>query len=167
MLNKNYTFPTKATGPANCIYEGAYYGDDNFTWNFLVHWPVMTSEFVQAQTGVNILTGAGGSTEKVEANLLKIARISRQYIMQRLPYNEIRDILEYRVAKDEELLMQVLLFQLEILQTWGGYNSLYRITDKQNQQSIGQAAIDFVEGTTLLAQYYAFYLDKELIRGDY
>ena len=121
----------------------------------------------KGQTGINILTGAGGSTEKAEANLLKIARISRQYIMQRLPYNIIRDTLEYRVAKDESLLKEVLLFQLEILQTWGGYNSLYRITDKNNQQTIGQAAIDFVEGTTLLMQYYTLQIESHLIRSDY
>jgi hypothetical protein len=169
MINRNYTFPTKATGPANCIApDSNYYGDDNFTWNFLIHWPVMSMDFVQSQLGVNLSAEAQlGSTEAAEFNLLKIARISRQYIMQRLPYNQIRDILEYRAAKDEELLKNILLFQLEILQTWGGYNSLYRITDKQNQQSIGRAAIDYVEGTTILIQYYNFTLDKELIRVDY
>jgi hypothetical protein len=168
MLNKNYTFPTKSTGPSNCISsDGLYYGNLNFTWNFLIHWPVMTIDFVETQLGVNITAGAGGTTEKVEANLLKIARISREYIMARLPYNQIRQFLEYRIAKDTDLLLDILLFQLEIIQTWGGYNSLYRITDKQNQQSIGKAAIEFIEGTTALVQYYSRTLRPELIRSDY
>jgi len=170
MLDKNYTFPIKATGPISSMSQGgAYYGDNNFTWNFLIHWPVMTVDFVQNQLGINLLAaaGAGASLEQVEANLLKISRISRQYIMSRLPYNQIREILEHRVAKDKDLLIQTLLFQLEIIQTWGGYNSLYRVTDKNNQKSIGQAAIDYVEGTTLLMQYYNFTLVKSLVRVDY
>jgi hypothetical protein len=168
MVNKNYTFPVKATGPANCIApDGYFYGDLDFTWNFGIHWPVMTVEYVENQTGVNITAGAGGTNEKVEANLLKIARISRQYIMSRLPYDHTRRILEYRVAKDENIRREILLFQLEILQTWGGYNSLYRITDKYNQQSIGQAAIDFIEGTTVLIQYYTYALEDINYRGGY
>lgn len=168
MLNKNYTFPEKVSGPSNCLApDGKFYGDSNFTWNFLIHWPVMTVAFVEAQTGMSITAGAGGSTLKVEANLLKIARISREYIMARLPYNQIRQKLEYRIAKDEDLLVQALLFQLEIIQTWGGYNSLYRITDKMNQQSIGKAAIEYIEGTTILAQYYSTTLTQDLIRTDY
>lgn len=165
MLNRQYTFPIKATGPSNCIYDGQYYGDDNFTWNFLIHWPVMTVSFVQSQLAVNI-TESTGSTEKAEATLLKIARISREYIMSRA-VSISRKNLEYRVAKDEDLLIEILLFQLEILQTWGGYNSLYRVTDSQNQQSIGKAAEDYILGTDVFTRYYTWRIEDSDYRSDY
>ena len=58
--------------------------------------------------------------------------------MSRLPVIS-QQMLEYRVAKDIQVLEIILQFQLEILQTWGGYQSMYRIKDSENQSSIGQA----------------------------
>ena len=38
----------------------------------------------------------------------------------------------------------ILQFQLQILETWGGYQSMYRVKDSENNQSIGKAAIEFI-----------------------
>jgi hypothetical protein len=164
-INRLYTFPTKETGPANCIYDGLYYGDLEFTWNFSIHFPVMTIDYANGMTGKNLATGAG-STLLAEAELLKIARIARSYIFSRVPLIA-RNHLEYRIAKDEDLRNQILQFQLEILQTWGGYQSLYRVTDGDNQKSIGQAAIDFINGTDVFVTYYTWRIESEDLRSDY
>jgi hypothetical protein len=166
MLNKQYTFPTKLSGPGNCMApDGQYYGNNKFTWNFDIHFPVLTIDYASDQTGKNLTTGAG-STELAEAELLKIAKIARSYIFSRVPLIA-RNHLEYRIAKDEYLRNQMLQFQLEILQTWGGYQSLYRVTDSENQKSIGQAAIDFIKGTDVFITYYTWRLSPEELRGDY
>lgn len=163
MLNKDYKFPIKATGPSYAMRDGFWYGDSNFTWDFLAHWPVLTIEFAEIQTGRN-LSAAAGSYELAEAELLKISRLSRSYIMSRLPVVS-QKMLEYRVAKDTEVLEIILQFQLEILQTWGGYQSMYRVKDSENQSSIGQAAEDFIRGTDLFAVRYDWSIER--YREDY
>jgi NADPH-dependent 7-cyano-7-deazaguanine reductase QueF-like protein len=61
----------------------------------------------------------------------------------------------------------MLQFQLEILQTWGGYESLYRVTDADNQKSIGMAAEDFIKGVDIWSRYYTWRLETEDIRNGY
>jgi len=165
-LNKDYVIPTKVSGASiNIAPDGLYYGTLDYDWNFSIHAPVMTLDFASRQTGKNLAAGAG-STEIAEVELLKIAKISKAYKNNKIPLIA-RDILEYRIAHDTDLLNDELNFQLEILQTWGGYQSLYRVTDADNQKSIGKAAELFVNGTTLLVNRYNFYLDPALVRSGY
>ena len=62
-------------------------------------------------------------------------------------------------------MQSILQFQLEILQTWGGYQSMYRVKDSENQSSIGQAAEDFIRGTNLFAVRYDWSIER--YREDY
>ena len=165
MINKDYTFLTKESGPNALIHEGAFYGDSKFTWDFFAHWPVLTIEFAELVTGKNLSTAAG-SLELAEAELLKISNISKLYIMNRIPVISRRQ-LEYRVAKDRDILDEILQFQLQILETWGGYQSIYRVKDSDNQQSIGKAAIEFIFGTSVFAAKYNWHVDEEDYRKDY
>lgn len=144
MLDHAYTFPTKPSGPANCqASDGLYYGTIRWTWNFDFHFPVVTVDYATAQTGKNLSAGAG-STALAEANLLKIAKLAKTHLFSKLPLIA-RNHAEYRIAHDEELINDMLQYQIEILQTWGGYESLYRVTDSDNQKSIGKAAEDFIK----------------------
>jgi hypothetical protein len=166
MLNRTYTFPTKETGPANCIYDGLYYGTEKFTWNFDIHFPVLTKEYAEDMTGEALLSLQNGSTEKVESELLKIARLTKSYIMSRVPLIA-RKHLEYRIAKDEDLLNEILQAQIEILQTWGGYDSLYTVEDGANEKSIGQAGINYLNSLDIFITYYVWRLEASDYRSDY
>lgn len=165
MINKEYSFLTKEHGPNALIHDGAFYGDSRFTWDFFTHWPVLTVEFAEQLSGKNLSTLAG-SLELAEAELLKIAKISRLFIMNRIPIISRRQ-LEYRVAKDTDILEEILQFQFEILQTWGGYQSMYRVKDSDNQQTIGRAAIEYIFGTTAFIGRYNWDVDAENYRKDY
>jgi len=166
MINRNYTFPTKVSGPGNCIApDGEYYGNDKFTWNFDIHFPVLTNEYAAEQTGRNLIIGQGGSTEKVEAELLKIARLAKSYLFSKVPLIG-RKHLEYRIAKDEDLLNDILQYQLEILQTWGGYDSLYTIKDGA-EKGIGEAAVNYLKSLDIWSAYYIWRISDEEYRGDY
>ena len=165
MMNRDYVLPLKTIGPSNCIYDGLYYGTLKWTWNFDIHFPVVTIDYAENQTGVNI-TSAAGTLQMAEANLLKIAKLARNYIFERVAVIS-RDHLEYRIAHDPSLIQSMILFQIEILQTWGGYESLYRVTDTDNKTSIGQAAINYIKSTDVFTTYYTWRLDREDIRGGY
>ena len=75
--------------------------------------------------------------------------------------------LEYRVAKDPDVLQEVLQFQLEILQSWGGYNSLYRVIDGESSGSVGKAAELFYNMSSLSRALYSFRIDPDDVRSDY
>ena len=166
MLNRGYTLPTKATGPGNSIApDGIYYGTDKFTWNFDIHFPVLTIDYASDQTGKNLVSGAG-TTALAEANLLKIAKLSKTHIFSKLAVIA-RNHAEYRIAHDEELINDMLQFQIEILQTWGGYESLYRVTDADNQKSIGKAAEEFIKTVDIWTTYYTWRLETTDIRSGY
>jgi len=166
MINHNYIFPTKISGPSNCIGpDSKFHGTDNWTWNWESHWPVITIAFGDSQTGKSLVAGAGSSA-LAQAELLKIAKLSRIYIMNKIPLIA-RNNLEYRVAKDEDVLNTILLFQIEILQTWGGYQSLYRVTDTENKQSIGKSAELFIQGTDLFSTYYIWKIPTGNYRSGY
>lgn len=162
MINKEYLFPTKLVGPYNLINDGVFYGTEDYTWDFKLHWPHMSIDYVENNTNVNVIIPAG-SEEQAEANLAKIARISRLYIMSRVP-GPSQPILEYRVAKDIDVLEEVLQFQLEILQTWGGYNSLYK-TDTEG--TIGEAAELYFQGSSMNQRLYSYSVPMDKYRKDY
>jgi hypothetical protein len=150
MLDFNYTLPVKASGPANCIApDGLYYGTINWTWNFAIHGPVMTIEYAENNTGETLAEATAGSLVKAEAELLKIARLTKDYVMNRIASKDTKEKFEYRLAHDTDLINDWLIFQLNVLQTWGGYDSMFRVTDSGNQQSIGKAAEDYVKGLNI------------------
>lgn len=166
MMNRAYEFPVKSSGPSNCIAsDGLYYGTIKWTWSFDIHFPVLTIDYASNQTGVNLISGAG-STQRAEANLLKIAKLARTHIFSRLAIIS-KNHAEYRIAHDEDLINEMLQFQIEILQTWGGYESLYRVTDSDNQKSIGKAAEDFIKTVDIWTNYYMWRLEKDEIRNGY
>lgn len=167
MLNRNYTFPTKVSGPGNSIApDGLYYGTDKFTWNFDIHFPVLTIDYAAGQTGENLISLQNGSTEKAESELLKIARVTKAYIQSRVPLIG-RKHLEYRIAKDTDLLNDILQAQIEILQTWGGYDSLYTVEDGANEKSIGEAAKNYLNSLDIFVTRYTWILEPSDYRKDY
>lgn len=166
MMNRDYILPVKQTGPSNSIApDGQFYGNIKWTWNFDNHFPVMTVDYAENQTG-RVLTTAAGSLSLAEANLLKIAKIAKSYIFAKVAL-VARNHLEYRIAHDTELINDMIQFQLEILQTWGGYESLYRVTDSTNQTSIGKAAEVFAQSLDVYSTYYTWRLDPLDIRSGY
>jgi len=164
-VNYDYTFPIKSTGPANCINDGSYYGTIKWTWNFDIHWPIVTLDYAEGQTGKNLLAGAG-STALANAELLRIAKIQRMTLMKKIPL-VAKSNLEYLVAHNEDLMNDLSLGQLEILQSWGGYNSLYRITDSTNQQSIGKAAMLYHDSLGIYTTYYMWKIPVDMYRVGY
>ena len=166
MMNHNYELPIKITGPSNCIADdGQFYGTLKWTWNFDNHFPVMTVDYAENQTGRNLSTGAG-SLQLAKANLLKIAKLAKTHIFNRVALIA-KNHLEYRIAHDEELINEMLQLQLEILQTWGGYESLYRVTDSVNQTSIGSAAIEYAKTLQIYSTYYSWRIPEGSLRVGY
>lgn len=125
----------------------------------------MTLDYVEDQLGVNLVVPAG-SLEQAEQNLAKVSRISRLWAMSKIPRVSTGH-LEYRVAKDPGVLQEVLQFQLEILQSWGGYNSLYRVIDGEASGSVGKAAELFFKMSSIGRSLYSFRIDEEDVRSDY
>lgn len=167
MFNKEYEFPIKEVGPGNCVApDGLFYGNDKFTWNFDIHFPVLTKDYASDQTGENVIALQNGSNEKAEAELLKIARLTRAYIFARVP-SIARAHLEYRIAKDISLLIDILQAQIEVLQTWGGYDSLYTIKDGSNEKSIGEAAKNYIESLGIFSCYYSWRIEDDEYRRGY
>jgi len=165
-LNKDYVIPTKVSGPSNCqAPDTFYYGTIRYTWNFDIHFPVLSIDYANSQTGQNLATGAG-STALAEAALLKIAKLAKTYIFSKLAL-VAKTYVEYRIAHDTELINDMLQFQLEILQTWGGYESLYRVTDAENQKSIGKAAEEFIKTIDIWSNYYSWIIEVTDIRDGY
>lgn len=164
-INKNYTFPIKSNGPGHLIHDNQWFGTDEFTWNFKTHWPELTLDYVEDNLGVNLVVPAG-SLEQAEQNLAKVSRVSRLWAMGHIPTVSTTH-LEYRVAKDPDVLQEVLQFQLEILQSWGGYNSLYRVIDGEASGSVGKAAELFYKMSSLGRALYSFRIDPDDVRRDY
>lgn len=167
MVDKTYTFPVKASGPSNCMAsDSQYYGTNKFTWNFDIHFPVLTQEYVIDATGENTVNLQNGDTEKAEAELLKIARLTKSYIMSQVSTPAHR-LLEYRIAKDQDLLADVLQIMIEVLQTWGGYDSLYTVESSGSEKSIGEAAKNYIKSLDLFYTYYNWSIDNGDYRKDY
>ena len=154
-LNTSFTFPTKGVGLS---------GTNNYTWNFLTHWPELTIEYIEELTGYNLADKAG-SDEKAKHQIKIVSRISKAYLMKNL-LRKTRNILEYYVAKDSDYLEQVLLYQAEIFMSSfvdGGYISLYETTDEYGlKSSIGMAAENYLESSDLTIARYSFYLDPSV-----
>ena len=125
----------------------------------------MTLDYVEDQLGVNLVVPAG-SLEQAEQNLAKVSRVSRLWAMSHIPRVSTGH-LEYRVAKDPDVLQEVLQFQLEVLQSWGGYNSLYRVIDGEASGSVGKAAELFHKTSSIGRSLYSFRIDEEDVRSDY
>lgn len=125
----------------------------------------MTLDYIEDNLGINLVIPAG-SLEQAEQNLSKVSRVSRLWAMGHIP-TVSGGHLEYRVAKDPDVLQEVLQFQLEILQSWGGYNSLYRVIDGEASGSVGRAAELFYKMSSLGRSLYSFSIDPEDVRRDY
>jgi len=161
MLNKDFTFPIKELGLS---------GTDEYTWNFKTHWPELTQEYIEELTGYNLADKAG-SDEKAKSQIKLVSRVSKSFLMNKL-LRKTRDILEYFVAKDNDYLQQVLLYQAEIFMAGfvdGGWISMYETTDEYGIKStIGKAAEDFLASSRLSTQRYNFHLtDAERYDGTY
>ncbi len=149
MLNKDFTFPIKELGLS---------GTKDYTWNYTTHWPELTQEYIEELTGYNLADKAG-SDEKAKSQIKLVSRISKSFLMNKL-LRKTRDTLEYLVAKDNEYLQQVLLYQAEIFMAGfvdGGWISMYETTDEYGLKStIGKAAEDFLASSDLSRPRYAY-----------
>lgn len=149
MLNKEFTFPDKELGLS---------GTDDYTWNFKTHWPELTQEYIEELTGYNLANKAG-SDEKAKSQIKLVSRLSKSFLMSKL-LRKTRNTLEYFVAKDNDYLQQVLLYQAEIFVSGfvdGGWISMYETTDEYGLKStIGMAAEQYLESSDLTIARYRF-----------
>jgi len=154
-LNASFIFPTKEVGLS---------GTNDYTWNFKTHWPELTQEYIEELTGYNLADKAG-SDEKAKSQIKLVSRISKSFLMGQL-LRKTRDILEYYVAKDNEYLQMVLLYQAEIFMAGfvdGGWISMYETTDEYGLKStLGKAAEDYLKSSDLSIARYNFYLDPNV-----
>lgn len=160
-LNKEFTFPIKELGLS---------GTQDYTWNYKTHWPELTQEYIEELTGYNIADKAG-SDERANSQIKLVSRISKTFLMSKL-LRKTRDILEYFVAKDDEYLQNVLLYQAEIFMAGfvdGGWISMYETTDEYGLKStIGKAAEDYLASSDLsIARYNFAFLTGEFHDGSY
>lgn len=159
-INENFTLPEKELG---------LYGDLTYTWNFDIHWPEITIDHLDNLTGTHLPTKAG-STEKANAQIKLVSRLSKVILFQKLLRSTHYD-LEYIVAHDTERIAEILEYQAHIFQAGfvdGGWISMYETTDAHGMKSqIGLAAETFLEVSNLSIQQYRLYIDPALYRVGY
>ena len=156
-INKDFTFTAKGDG---------LYGTDDYTWDFTSHWPILTIEFLENMTGIN-LGDKKATTELANIELKKVMRLSKLFLFKKLKRNtQIK--LEYMIAKDEDRLKEVLEYQVHIFEAGfadGGWISMYETTDEHGiKSSIGMAAEDFIYSSWLGIKTYGYTLLPALIR---
>ena len=156
-LNENFTFPEK---------ENGLFGTDEYTWDFDNHWPILTNSFLEDETGVS-LAAKKGNTELATVELKKISKLSKIFLYEKL-LKETQFKLEYFVAKDSEVLREVMEYQVQIFEAGfvdGGWLSMYETTDEYGiKSSIGMAAEDYLFTSSLRIQQYDILIDYTLFR---
>ena len=155
--NKDFTFPAKANG---------LFGDDNYTWDFVNHWPILTEYYLEQNTGFK-LSDKKGSVELATAELKKVSKLSKIVLFSMLR-KETQYQTEIRVAKDSDLLQEAMQFQLHIFESGfvdGGWLSMYETTDEYGIKShIGKAAEDFLFMSELRIDNYTTPIDYKTLR---
>ena len=153
-LNEDFTFPEKELGLSGTV---------DYTWNFKTHWPELTIEYIEELTGYNLADKAG-SDEKALSQIKLVSRLSKSFLFKKL-LRTTRNTLEYFVAKDDDYLQQVLMYQAEIFMAGfvdGGWLSMYETTDQYGiKSSIGMAAEDYLAASDLSTARYNFYLKPD------
>lgn len=156
-INEDFTFTAKGDG---------LYGTLDYTWDFTSHWPILTLEYLENMTGIN-LADKKATTELANIELKKVMRLSKLFLFSKLKRNtQIK--LEYMVAKDTVKLNEVLEYQVHIFEAGfadGGWISMYETTDEHGiKSSIGMAAEDFIHSSHLGIKTYGYSLATALIR---
>jgi hypothetical protein len=157
-LNKDFTFPEK---------ENGLYGNLDYTWDFDNHWPYLTLDYLENETGVN-LADKKGNSELAAVELKKVSKLSKIFLMEKLR-KDAQYVQEYRVAKDNDLLYEALQYQVQIFEAGfvdGGWLSMYETTDEYGIKSmIGKAAEDYLFMSELrMNNYYNADIDVENFR---
>lgn len=159
-LNTSYTIPSK---------ENGLYGTLEYTWDFDNHWPILTSDYLEDETGVN-LADVKGTSELATIELKKVSKLSKLFLFNKLLRSTGME-LEYFVVKDTEIMAEVLQYQVHIFEAGfvdGGWLSMYETTDEFGIKStIGMAAEQYINMSTLGIQRYDYYVDPDLMRDDY
>lgn len=156
-INADYTFPAKGDG---------LYGTLDFTWDYTSHWPILTLEYLENMTGIN-LADKKATTELANIELKKVMRLSKLFLFKQLK-RKTQFILEYMIAKDTVRLQEVLEYQIHIFEAGfadGGWISMYETTDEHGiKSSIGMAAEEFIHSSLLGIKSYNYYLPNNIIR---
>lgn len=138
--------------------NGESYGNDKYDWSFELHWPVLSLDYYTLLTGENLAQNLDGNQTKAQAELFKIARLQKTYIKSLLGNQHVIKYIEYEVAHDSDLINQLLLGQIEILGTEGGYTSYFTVGDN-NQPSLGKQAEEFHKNLGIYQNYRHYIVD--------
>ena len=162
-LNLDFTFPEKDGGLA--------YGNDDYTWDFVNHWPELTENYIEDNLGENLSAKKAGNTEKAKAEIKKVSKLSKLFLFAMLR-KDTQYQNECRVAKDSEWLQEAMQYQLHIFEAGfvdGGWLSMYETTDQNSiKSSIGKAAEDFLFMSDLRINEHAELIDYAYLRdGSY
>lgn len=156
-INAEFTFPEK---------ENGLYGNLDYTWDFVNHWPILTIDYLENETGVN-LASKKGNAELAAIELAKVSKLSKLFLFKQL-LRETQYKLEYIIAKDQDVLYEVLQYQVHIFEAGfvdGGWLSMYETTDEYGIKStIGMAAEDYLLTSSLRTNQYKMEIDVDLLR---
>ena len=104
-INKDFVFADKGDGK---------FGTLDYTWDFTSHWPILTLEYLENMTGIN-LADKKATTELAEIELKKVMRLSKLFLFKKLK-RVTQFKLEYIVAKDNDRLNEALEYQVHIFE---------------------------------------------------
>ena len=156
-INKDFTFADKGDG---------LFGTLDYTWDFTSHWPILTLEYLENMSGIN-LSDKKSTVELANVELKKVMRLSKLFLFKQLK-RSTQFKLEYFVAKDNDRLNEVLEYQVHIFEAGfadGGWISMYETTDEHGiKSSIGMAAEEFIHSSLLGIKTYNYMLAPDLIR---
>lgn len=100
-----------------------------FTWDMLLHFPVLKASFVDGKLGTDLIAFSGSDIQ-ADKLLNQIAKIAKDYLLARIPMKS-RTYQLFRIAHDEDALNEILEYQLAFViaaTTSGNIYDLYNIT---------------------------------------
>lgn len=102
---------------------------DTFEWDYVLHFPIPTANYVLNRTGIDIMTLKNNLEQQAKGELLLLTRTARNYIFRNKSVQQ-RKTIEWLIAHDIETLMNVLEFVLEFIQiayTSGEYDNIFKL----------------------------------------
>lgn len=124
--------------------------ENDFIWDYRLHFPIPTLNFVRKRTGENLLVNFDTELD-ANGSLVAVVRSAKNFLF----YNRLdMKAWEYEMAHDVELIYEVLEYILEVVNfafISGDYIELYKVLDgKQKSMALESAKASLLGATKKL-----------------
>lgn len=120
---------------------------NNFTWDYKLHFPVPTLNYIKARTGEDVAV-LFDTAKEAEGRVLAVVRSAKNYLFEKRIDTKAW---EWHIAHNEKLLYEVLEYLLEVINfafITGDYAELLRVLDGKETS----VALDNARGAVLGAR---------------